>query len=87
MSPSSSNELYLRHSITRPPSLHPLEPALALPGTSLSIPSPFHFQLPIITQLSFNDAGRITYHRDIWDVKDVIALLPGAVLAQWFLVS
>ena len=25
----------------------------------------------------------MTYHRDIWDVKDFIGLLPGMTLAQW----
>jgi hypothetical protein len=39
--------------------------------------------LPVTTKLSFNDAGRITYHRDVWDIADVLALVPGAPLAQW----
>lgn len=38
-------------------------------GMDLSIPSPLHLRLPITSRLSFNDAGKITYHRDIWDVK------------------
>ena len=32
-------------------------------------PSPLHLKLPIITRLSFNDAGKIIHHRDFWDVK------------------
>lgn len=35
------------------------------------------------TRLSFNDSGRITHHQDIWDVKDVFALIPGVGIAQW----
>ncbi|KAJ7682094.1 hypothetical protein DFH06DRAFT_1160207 [Mycena polygramma] len=58
-------------------------PGLPIPGTSLTVPSPFHFQLHIITRLSFNEQGRITHHRDFWDVKDVMGLVPGASLAQW----
>jgi hypothetical protein len=58
-------------------------PSLPVPGTSLSIPSPFHFKLHVITRLSFNEQGRITHHRDFWDVKDVIGLVPGLTLAQW----
>ncbi|KAJ7755868.1 hypothetical protein B0H16DRAFT_1827760 [Mycena metata] len=62
---------------------HPSSPGLPIPGTSLTIPSPFHFSLHIITRLSFNEQGRITHHRDFWDVKDVMGLVPGASLAQW----
>ena len=36
---------------------------------SLWPPSPFHLKLPIITRLAFNEAGKITHHRDFWDVK------------------
>lgn len=45
--------------------------ALHFQHSSLSFwpPSPFHLKLPIITRLSFNDAGKITHHRDFWDVK------------------
>ncbi|KAF9519054.1 hypothetical protein BS47DRAFT_1388473 [Hydnum rufescens UP504] len=40
--------------------------------------------LPVHTRLSFNDSGRIVHHQDIWDVKDVLALLiPGISVAQW----
>ncbi|GJE84865.1 hypothetical protein PsYK624_009410 [Phanerochaete sordida] len=52
-------------------------------GMDLSLPSPFHLRLPITSRLSFNDAGKITYHRDLWDVKDMIGLVPGMSLAQW----
>ena len=38
-------------------------------GLDLSIPSPLHLRLPILTRLSFNDVGKITHHRDFWDVK------------------
>ncbi|KAJ7167724.1 hypothetical protein C8R46DRAFT_898484 [Mycena filopes] len=62
---------------------HPHSPGLPIPGTSLTIPSPFHFSLHIITRLTFNEQGRITHHRDFWDVKDVMGLVPGASLAQW----
>ena len=39
------------------------------PPHSFWPPSPLHLKLPIITRLSFNDAGKITHHRDFWDVK------------------
>lgn len=39
--------------------------------------------LPVHTRLSFNDSGRITHHQDIWDVKDVLALIPGVGMMQW----
>jgi len=58
-------------------------PSLPIPGTSLSFPSPLHLQLRIITRLSFNEQGLVTYHRDIWDVKDLMGLLPGMTIAQW----
>jgi hypothetical protein len=61
----------------------PSDPRLSIPGTSLGVPSPLHFQLHILTRLSFNEQGRITHHRDIWDVKDVLGLVPGASFAQW----
>lgn len=61
----------------------PISPALPIPGTSLTVPSPLHFTLRIITRLSFNEQGLVTHHRDIWDVKDVIGLVPGVSLAQW----
>ncbi|KAK0491478.1 hypothetical protein IW261DRAFT_1556626 [Armillaria novae-zelandiae] len=64
---------------------HPASPSLPIPGTSLSLPSPFHFKLHVITRLSFNEQGHITNHRDYWDVKDLMGLLPGVSLAQWIL--
>jgi hypothetical protein len=66
---------------TTPP--HPMAPSLHLPLTSISIPSPLHLRLHIITRLSFNEQGRITHHRDFWDIKDVLGLVPGLGLAQW----
>lgn len=62
---------------------HPTNPQLPIPGTGFGVPSPLHLQLHILTRLSFNEQGRITHHRDIWDVKDVLGLVPGASLAQW----
>ncbi|CDO73808.1 hypothetical protein BN946_scf185015.g137 [Trametes cinnabarina] len=53
------------------------------PNISFLPPSPFHLKLPIITRLSFNDAGKITHHRDFWDVKDLLGLVPGMTLIQW----
>ncbi|KAH9915447.1 uncharacterized protein BXZ73DRAFT_92612 [Epithele typhae] len=53
------------------------------PELSFWPPSPFHLKLPIITKLSFNDADKITHHRDFWDVKDLLGLVPGMTLFQW----
>ena len=60
-----------------------ITPSLPLPGTSIALPSPLHRKLRIITRLSFNEQGLVTHHRDIWDVKDVMGLVPGVSLAQW----
>ncbi|KAL4068582.1 hypothetical protein V8B97DRAFT_850147 [Scleroderma yunnanense] len=60
-------------------------PSLPVPGTSLALPSPLYFQLPIMTRLSFNEQGLITYHRDVWDIRDVLRLVPGVRMALWFL--
>lgn len=68
---------------TFPPCPPPSSPWLPIPGTSHSVPSPFHFKLHIVTRLSFNEQGLVTHHRDIWDVRDVLGLMPGASLAQW----
>ncbi|PCH40948.1 hypothetical protein WOLCODRAFT_137096 [Wolfiporia cocos MD-104 SS10] len=46
-------------------------------------PPPLRLSLPVLTRLSFNDAGRITHHRDFWDAKDLLGLLPGMALVQW----
>ncbi|KAI3610786.1 hypothetical protein WG66_006838 [Moniliophthora roreri] len=62
---------------------HPAHPVLPVLGTSLTVPSPLHFQLHTITRLSFNEQGRITHHRDFWDIKDVMRLIPGMPFAQW----
>jgi len=56
---------------------------LPIPRTSLSVPSPFHFTLHVNSKLSFNEQGRVIHHRDFWDLKDVIGLVPGMSLAQW----
>ncbi|PIL37398.1 hypothetical protein GSI_01092 [Ganoderma sinense ZZ0214-1] len=53
------------------------------PDISLWPPSPFHLVLPMITRLSFNEAGKITHHRDFWDVKDLLGLVPGMTFVQW----
>ncbi|KAG2139319.1 hypothetical protein DEU56DRAFT_800676 [Suillus clintonianus] len=60
-------------------------PSLPVPGTPFAVPSPLHFQLHVITRLSFNEQKQITYHRDVWDIRDVIALVPGMRIAQWIL--
>jgi hypothetical protein len=39
----------------------------------------------VITKLTFNEQGRILYHRDWWDIRDLISLIPGAQPAQWIL--
>lgn len=60
------------------------KPTLSLPLPGLGrLPSPFHFQLHVITRLSFNEHGRITRHRDFVDTRDLLSLLPGAKLVQW----
>jgi len=76
---SSSSQLLLGNQY---PS-HPSDPRISIPGTGLGVPSPLHLQLHILTRLSFNEQGRITHHRDIWDVRDVLGLVPGVSLAQW----
>ncbi|KIJ56501.1 hypothetical protein M422DRAFT_22663 [Sphaerobolus stellatus SS14] len=56
--------------------------SLALPGTQLSWPSPLHFELRMLSRLEFT-RERVLHHRDIWDVKDLVALVPGAKLVQY----
>lgn len=68
-----------------PPISHFALPSLPVPGTSLSVPSPLHFKLRILTSLSFNEQGRVTHHRDYWDAKDLMGLVPGVSLAQWIM--
>lgn len=58
------------------------DPSLALPGTKLSWPSPLHFELRILSRIEFN-GERVLHHRDIWDIKDLMALVPGAKLVQY----
>jgi hypothetical protein len=58
-------------------------PVLAFRG--LMLPSPFHLQLRIITKLTFNEQGRVSAHRDFWDIRDLVGLVPGARAAQWVL--
>jgi hypothetical protein len=58
-----------------------LQPKLSIAG--INLPSPMHFQLRVLTRLSMNEQGRITHHRDFWDVKDLLGLVPGVSLAQW----
>jgi len=58
-------------------------PSLFVPGTSLTLPSPLYFQLPTMTRLSFNEQGLITYHRDVWDIGDVLRLVPGVRMVLW----
>lgn len=57
------------------------QPKLSVAG--IKLPSPMHFQLRVLTRLSMNEQGRITYHRDFWDVKDLLGLVPGVSLTQW----
>ncbi|KAF9266236.1 hypothetical protein L218DRAFT_956601 [Marasmius fiardii PR-910] len=73
------------HSTDSLPTLpqHPNHPGIRVPGTSLNVPSPLHFRLHIMTRLIFNEQGRITHHRDFWDIRDVMRLIPGVPLAQW----
>ncbi|KAL1690088.1 hypothetical protein GGG16DRAFT_92845 [Schizophyllum commune] len=79
----TSSDLISPSEVTHPrgPSLQ--HPSLPVPGTSLAVPSPLHLKLPIITRLTFNEQGRITHHRDYWDVKDLLGLVPGVSLTQW----
>ncbi|TDL29392.1 hypothetical protein BD410DRAFT_833705 [Rickenella mellea] len=78
--PSSASSMFAGQFTYGPPP----QPSLALPGLKgLSLPSPLHFKLRVLTRLSFNEQGRITHHRDFWDVRDVLGLLPGAQAAQW----
>ena len=57
------------------------QPKLSIVG--INLPSPMHFQLRVLTRLSMNEQGKITHHRDFWDVKDLLGLVPGVSLAQW----
>ena len=61
----------------------PSLPTLMVPGIGVSLPSPLHLQLHVFTRLSFNEQGRIIHHRDVWDLKDLVGLIPGGMLSQW----
>jgi hypothetical protein len=82
---ASDSSLDLTARITTAPiqSATQAQPGIPILGSHLSIPSPLHFTFHITTRLDFNDAGRISYHRDLWDVRDVLSLFPGGALAQW----
>lgn len=75
----SARSLHLSISGLSGPSL----PTLTVPGIGLPFPSPLHLKLRVFTRLSFNEQGRITHHRDVWDVKDLVGLIPGGMLSQW----
>ncbi|KAF8505875.1 hypothetical protein F5888DRAFT_480755 [Russula emetica] len=61
----------------------PSLPTLTVPGIGVTLPSPLHLQLHVFTRLSFNEQGRIIHHRDVWDLKDLVGLIPGGMLSQW----
>jgi len=61
----------------------PQQPTLTVPGIGVSLPSPLHLQFHVFTRLSFNEQGRIIHHRDVWDLKDLVGLVPGGMLTQW----
>lgn len=45
-------------------------------------PSLFHIQLRMLSVFQFNEAGRIVFQRDHWDVRDLVeSIVPGAGLA------
>ncbi|KAH9077059.1 hypothetical protein EDB83DRAFT_2217615 [Lactarius deliciosus] len=75
----STRSLHLSISGLSGPSL----PTLTVPGIGLPFPSPLHLKLHIFTRLSFNEQGKITHHRDVWDLKDLVGLIPGGMLSQW----
>jgi hypothetical protein len=81
MAAESESSLDLHMNLTQ--LLTPRSPALSVPFTSFAVPSPLHATLAISSKLTFNDAGRVTYHRDTWDARDLVALLPGGSLVQW----
>ena len=84
ISPSTDSLVNNQGSPLPPSHFQPfLSPSLPIPGTSLALPSPLHFKLRIVTRLCFNEQGLVTHHRDVWDIKDVMGLLPGVSLAQW----
>ncbi|KAF8592577.1 hypothetical protein K439DRAFT_1625926 [Ramaria rubella] len=78
----SSLDIVPSHLYSLPHFQRSSQPSLVVPGTRMCWPSPFHLQLRVISRLEFN-GERVTYHRDFWDVKDLVALVPGAKLAQY----
>jgi hypothetical protein len=79
---TASRSLHLSFSSVSGPH-QPTLPTLTVPGIGVALPSPFHLQLHVFTRLSFNEQGRIIHHRDVWDLKDIVGLLPGGMLSQW----
>jgi hypothetical protein len=75
----TTRSLHLSISSLGGPSL----PTLTVPGIGLPFPSPLHLKLHVFTRLSFNEQGRIIHHRDLWDLKDLVGLIPGGMLSQW----
>jgi hypothetical protein len=80
---SSSRSLHVSFSSVNGPLLPQSVPTLTIPGIGLALPSPLHLQLHVFTRLSFNEQGRIIHHRDVWDLKDLVGLVPGGLLSQW----
>ena len=79
---SASRSLHVSFSSVGGPQ-QPLLPTLTVPGIGVTLPSPLHLQLHVFTRLSFNEQGRIIHHRDVWDLKDLVGLIPGGMLSQW----
>jgi len=80
---SPSRSLHVSFSSANGPLLPQSVPTLTVPGIGLALPSPLHLQLHVFTRLSFNEQGRIIHHRDVWDLKDLVGLVPGGLLSQW----
>lgn len=79
---SASRSLHVSFSSVGGPQ-QPSLPTLTVPGIGVTLPSPLHLQLHVFTRLSFNEQGRIIHHRDVWDLKDLVSLIPGGMLSQW----
>jgi len=71
----TSRSLHVSFSSGSGPQQPPL-PTLTVPGIGVSLPSPLHLQFHVFTRLSFNEQGRIIHHRDVWDLKDLVGLVP-----------
>lgn len=62
------------------PSLFPPPPS-NLVHTSHPLYGPLHLTLRILSIVQFNESRRVVYHRDQWDLRDLIeAIIPGATL-------